>query len=110
MKKTVFHWTGQDDMKLIRNHKKMTMQQVADLIGCTKGNVIGRARKLGLSFRKYGENHHSATTSNEGVELARLLREEGMPAKEVSEKLEISVGVIRNLTQYTYRTRDHVQC
>lgn len=108
MKKTIFHWSGQDDMRLIRNHKTMTMQEVADLIGCTKNHVKGRAKKLGISFMKYGENHHSATTSNEDVELARLLREEGLTAKEVSEKLEISEGVIRNLTQYTYRTRDHV--
>ncbi len=103
-----FTWTPSDLTKLRKLSKTHTMQQVADIIGCDKTNVIGKAKREGISFRKYGERHHSATTSNEDVELARLLREEGLSAKEVSEKLGISVGVIRNLTQYTYRTRDHV--
>ena len=103
-----FTWKSSDLTKLRKLSKTHTMQQVADIIGCDKTNVIGKAKREGISFGKYGENHHSATTSNEDVELARLLREEGLSAKEVSDKLEISVGVIRNLTQYTYRTRDHV--
>lgn len=105
-----FIWTSTALTKLRKLSKTHTMQQAADEIGCNKNQVYGRARRDGISFRKYGELHHSAKYSDHDVYLARALVDEGISRAETGRKLGIPQPVVSMYYLNKYRNHDSVQC
>lgn len=105
-----FIWTPTALTKLRRLSKTHTMQQAADEIGCNKNAVHGKARREGISFRKYGELHHSAKYSDHDVYLARALVDEGITTAEAGRKLDIPQPVVSMYCRNKYRNHDSVQC
>lgn len=53
---------------------------------------------------RYGETHHRARHSDADVELCRQLHDAGMPALEISRKLEISRWTVIDWVNYRTRT------
>ena len=93
MRARKFNWAGKES-ELRMLSKTHTMKGAAEVIGCTKGQVSHKAKLLGISFRKYGELHHSAKFSNEDIRLARELVEAGISKQETAEKLELPLHVV----------------
>ena len=86
------------------------MQQAADEIGCNKTQAESACKRYKISFRKYGELHHSAKHSDHDVYLARALIDEGVGKAEISRKLEIPLHAISEWSLNKYRNHDSVQC
>lgn len=105
-----FIWTPTTLTKLRKLSKTHTMQQAADEIGCSKNSVYSKAKREGISFRKYGQLHHSSKYSDHDVYLARALIDEGVPKAEVSRKLDAPLHAISEWSLNKYRNHDSVQC
>lgn len=104
-----FIWTPESLTKLRKLSKTHTMQMAANEIGCTKNQVYARSKRDGISFRKYGDNHHSTKYSSEDVELARQLVESGLTRAEAARKLEIPMHAVSEYCNFKYRNHDNVQ-
>lgn len=110
MKAKKYIWTPSDITKLKKLSKTHTMKEAAEDIGCSENNVKSKAKSLGVSFRKYGELHHSAKYSDHDVYLARELVDAGLSTAEVGRKLEIPQPVVSMYYRNKYRNNDSVQC
>ncbi|AUR81792.1 hypothetical protein NVP1214O_46 [Vibrio phage 1.214.O._10N.222.54.F11] len=105
-----FIWTPTALTKLRKLSKTHTMQQAADEIGCTKNQVYARSRRDGISFRKYGNHHHSTKHSDHDVYLVRELVDSGVDKAEVARKMEVPLHAVSDWTLNKYRNHDSVQC
>lgn len=94
-----FKWDDSKREKLKQFASKLTLKQAAKELGCTDSTVSLECKRLGVSFRKWGEHHRSSKRSNEDVRLVKALLAEGMPVRLICKKMEISqpeVSMIKN--------------
>ena len=94
-----FKWDDSKREKLKQFASKLTLKQAAKELGCTGSKVSLECKRLGVSFRKWGENHNNGKRSNEDVRLVKLLLAEGLTQRVIAEKMEISqpeVSMIKN--------------
>lgn len=97
-------WKAEEDQFMIDNAGKMTFEQMSKHLGRTRIAVRNRSEYLRDTgkvdnFYLLGENNPTAKHSNEDVRLAKLLIEDGTPAAQVSEIMEMPVSYVRELTQ-----------
>jgi len=59
--------------------------------------------QIGELGRCVGESHGRAKLSDHEIELVRQLKEEGMPAKEIAEKFEVSKRYVYKLANFERR-------
>lgn len=99
--------TPENEHKIRTMSKSKTKKEVAAAIGCSIWTVDVWAKKLGVSFRKEGQNNHSAKLSFEDVEMIRDLREHyNLKQKEIAEKFEVSRSVVSRICNY----KDRLTC
>ncbi|EJM4266692.1 AsnC family protein [Salmonella enterica] len=73
------------------NNFKMTAREVADALGIPINTVWKEIRRQNISYRKYGDFHHSTKHPDSDIELIRQLRDEYNPTfREIGEKFDIS--------------------
>ncbi len=58
---------------------------------------------IGEYGKRIGETHGMAKLSDHEIDLVRQLKEEGMPATEISEKFEVSKRYVYKLVNYERR-------
>ncbi len=58
---------------------------------------------IGEYGKRIGETHGRAKLSDHEIDLVRQLKEEGMPATEIAEKMEISKRYVYKLANYERR-------
>ena len=105
-----FNWTPSALTKLRKLSKTHTMQQAADEIGCKKTQAESACKRYKISFKKYGELHHSAKHSDHDVYLARELVDAGLSIADVARKLEVPPHAVSEWCLNKYRNHDSVQC
>lgn len=59
--------------------------------------------QIGEYGKRIGETHGMAKLSDHEIDLVRQLKEEGMPAPEISEKMEISKRYVYKLVNFERR-------
>ncbi len=82
-------WTVEEDRVIKEQAETLTSYQLAERLGRSSDSIKHRARRLGVSLRKYGDKVAWAKYSNELVERARDLHEGGMMPLEISRRLGI---------------------
>lgn len=80
----------------------MRVKHIATLIGRTESAVRTKARELGICLYLRGKYHQSVKYPASDVVCARELRSEGMCIRDIAEKLEVPVGMVK---QYVYFDR-----
>ena len=96
---------SQEEVKFLRRVcKRLTMQQVATELGRSHSSVATKAKILKIRFRKTGENNHLTRYTDHTVYLALALADDGMPAKVVAEKLEVSKRTVEDWVSGRYRS------
>ncbi len=58
---------------------------------------------IGEYGKRVGETHGMAKLTDHEIDLVRQLREQGMPAKEIAEKFEVSKRYVYKLVNYERR-------
>ncbi|HFW3087550.1 TPA: SANT/Myb-like DNA-binding domain-containing protein [Salmonella enterica subsp. enterica serovar Reading] len=97
-------WTPEDDRFLRRNRFTMTAKEIGNRLTPrrTEKAVTGRADRLGISLRKYGDNLPHTRYKDEDVKLLRELRDKSsLTFEEIGEKFDIS----ENTAGYLYHRR-----
>ncbi|EBV4819678.1 AsnC family protein [Salmonella enterica subsp. enterica serovar Newport] len=80
------------------NRLKMTAGEVADVLGIPINTVWREIRKQNISYRKYGDFHHSTKRPDSDVELIRQLRDEyNLTFREIGEKFDISADYCQHI-------------
>lgn len=100
-------YTPAEDRTIKANAGKISSARIAELLpGRTLTSIRMRAYFLKVSLRLYGTQHHSASDRTaEDVELCRQLRDEGLPALLIAEKMEVPYSWVLDITNY--RTRNN---
>lgn len=84
------------------NRHKMTISEVAAAIGVSHDTVDFKIRKMGISYRKCGDEHPLKKYPDSDVELIRQLRDEyNLTFTEIGEKFDLS----RQACRYLYARR-----
>lgn len=92
----------EDELKILREHAAThTGQQIADMLGRSRKVVLNKLSSMGLGAIKRGDNHYNVKHSDHDIELCRRLHEEGLSARVIAEKMEMS----RN---YVYKIVNHI--
>ncbi|EDS8439273.1 DUF4406 domain-containing protein [Salmonella enterica subsp. enterica serovar Hvittingfoss] len=80
------------------NRLKMTAGEVADVLGIPINTVWREIRKQNISYRKYGDFHHSTKRPDSDVDLIRQLRDEyNLTFREIGEKFDISADYCQHI-------------
>ena len=92
------------EITLIRNlARSHTAQQIADMTGRSRRSIANKALALGISMKKNGDNHYNVKHSDHDIELCRTLYDEGLPIRDISEKMEINQGHLSNILHFHKR-------
>lgn len=75
--KSLREWTEDEDTVIRMRSSEMTIAEVASAMGRKSDAIQWRARQLGVSFLKVGENHHAAKHSDETRQRYISLVDEG---------------------------------
>ena len=87
-------FTEREECLIRLNCKTMTVEQVAALLSRQPGDITQKALRMGVSFFKCGDNHHSTCIPDADVILIRALRDDDkghqISFREIAEKFEIT--------------------
>ncbi|EJR1734192.1 AsnC family protein [Salmonella enterica] len=91
------------------NHLKMTSSEVADALGISVNTVRKEIRRQNISYRKYGDFHHSTKHPDSDVELIRQLRDKhNLTFKEIGEKFDISDDYCQHIYHHRHTAIDAI--
>ncbi|WP_217874319.1 hypothetical protein [Pseudoalteromonas shioyasakiensis] len=88
--------------KCINN--KLTIEEAANQLSCSKSNVINYCKKHGLSFRKYGSDNHLSKVNSYDRALICTLRDIGYQPEHISKVVDHSLNTIYAVLYYTPST------
>lgn len=92
------------EITLLRNlARSHTAQQIADMTGRSRRSIANKAFELGISMKKNGDAHYNVKHSDHDIELCRALYDEGLPIREISEKMEIPANYLSNILHFRKR-------
>ncbi len=98
-------WTREELNFLEQNAHKMMAKDIAVHLGRSTGSVLGKGTHCGIVFTSYRIHY-----SDEDVALCRALHKEGLPLKEIAEKMEVNISTLRSsLYQSHNGYRSHVK-
>lgn len=103
------YWTEEEEAILLKLAPTKTSAEIAEVLERTKDGVRGRARKLGISLQKIGENHSSARHDNATIEKVGKLRQQGLFPKEISRETGLPIGTIRSILFGQIRVREYMK-
>lgn len=82
-------WTEEDDKVLKDNAATMTSYELAAILQRGQDSVKHRARKIGVSLRKYGQRCSWAKYSDDVVETARRMHRRGVGPRDISDTIGV---------------------
>jgi DNA-directed RNA polymerase specialized sigma24 family protein len=82
---------------------QISLAEIAERLGRTKEAVRSRARTLKISLICYGERHPGAKYSDQMVEFARRMYEEGLKPRAIARVLDMPVGSVKDYVYYRGR-------
>ncbi|EDB0139353.1 AsnC family protein [Salmonella enterica] len=95
-------FTPEQDAFIRANRHSMTLAEVAAHLGRkSSAHIANRAKKLGVSYRKYGDLNPSTKHPDSDVEHIHALRDDGMIFSEIAGKLEMP----KSTAQWIYHKR-----
>lgn len=93
-------WT-EDEIKTLKdNYRDKTSYELAEILNRTYDSIKHKARKLNISLRKKGEKCSWSKYSDEIVELARKMHDDGCKPSHISELLKIPYSNICDFVYY----------
>lgn len=96
-------WTHAE-IKVLRDLAgQVSVRVIAERIGRTCEAVKARAHMLKLDLRLYGERHPRAKYSDDLVERARVLYDEGMGPRAIAKQLNIPHSSVSDFVRYRRR-------
>ncbi|HAG0017507.1 TPA: AsnC family protein [Salmonella enterica] len=83
----------------IRAHRhSMKLSEVAAHLGRkSRSTIANHIKRLGVTYRKYGDLNHFTKYPDSDVELIRALRDDGMKFSEIAEKFEMPESTARSI-------------
>jgi hypothetical protein len=99
-------WTDSEVVQLRALAKTHTTWEAAAALGRTRTSVEGKAQVLGISFRKYGDAHHSTRHPTAAVLQVFTWREQGLSTREIAQRLGTSPCYVRMIARREVRWRE----
>ncbi|ELI2977517.1 AsnC family protein [Salmonella enterica] len=91
-------FTPEQDAFIRANRHSMTMAEVAAHLGRkSRHDIANRAKKLGVTYCKYGDLNPSTKYSDSDVGLIRALRDDGMTFSKIAEKFEMPESTAKSI-------------
>ncbi|EHU8502184.1 AsnC family protein [Salmonella enterica] len=95
-------FTPEQDAFIRANRHSMTLAEVAAHLGRkSSAHIANRAKKLGVSYRKYGDLNPSTKHPDSDVEHIHALRDDGMIFSKIAGKFEMP----KSTAQWIYHKR-----
>ena len=99
-------WTS-DELRLIRTCATThSVAQVAAMLGRNRNTVMAQARRIGVSYAKYGDAHVSAKYPADLVRMAVDAHVAGESVKSISERLGVLYITVYKWCTMSSRWRD----
>lgn len=83
-------WTTQEFRFLKENADKLMAKEIAAVLGRSTNSVLGKAANEGIKLTAARKRH-----SDEEVSICMGLHRQGMPIKQIAEKMEIPVNTLK---------------
>ncbi|EEH7483409.1 AsnC family protein [Salmonella enterica subsp. enterica] len=102
-------FTPEQDM-FIRTHRhSMTLSEVASHLGRkSRTDIANRAKRLGVTYCKYGDLNPLTKYSDSDVGLIRALRDDGMTFSKIAEKFEMPESTARSIYHKRFTAADAI--
>lgn len=95
---------SESELEVLRQHAEAhTGQQIANMLGRSRGVVLSKLRAMGLNSIKRGDKHYKVKHSDHDVELCRKLYDEGVSPVVIAEKMEMPRGYVRKIVNHLVR-------
>lgn len=92
------------ETELIRMYARThTAQQIAEMIGRSRGAVKQKIMRMGIRMMKHGDTHYKVKHSDRDIELCRTLYDEGLNCRQIAEKMETSHSYVRKIVAHIVR-------
>lgn len=101
--KRVGPYKKEEDRILYKYAGVKSAKEIGVLIGRNTQSVRERASRLNISLKRIGDNNPKTKHSDQDVELARCLSDEGLKPKVIAEKMEIKEDYLRKILSYSRR-------
>ncbi|MDP2571671.1 DNA-binding protein [Vibrio penaeicida] len=88
---------------IIDNQNRLSLLQVASRLGRSRESVKEKARKLGVSYMKIGEDSPVCNLTSSDVEMMRELNDLGLTYREIARKFEADESHVRKLCLFQTR-------
>lgn len=102
-------FTPEQDM-FIRTHRhSMTLSEVASHLGRkSRTDIANRAKRLGVTYCKYGDLNPLTKYSDSDVGLIRALRDDGMTFSKIAEKFEMPESTAKSIYHKRFTAADAI--
>ncbi|EBL6760883.1 AsnC family protein [Salmonella enterica] len=102
-------FTPEQDSFIRTYRHSMTLSEVAAHLGRkSRTGIANRAKKLGVTYRKYGDLNPSTKYPDSDVELIRALRDDGMIFPKIAEKFEMPESTARSIYHKRFTAIDAI--
>lgn len=91
------YFTPEQDKFIRDNRLTMTVRKVAEVLHKHPYAVAFRAKKMGVSYAKFGDLHPGTKHPDSDVELIRALHDDGLSFAEIARKFELHPGTVYSL-------------
>lgn len=104
MRKKGKNWCRAELIVVHQCSGNMRVKQIGLLIGRSESAVRTKAREVGINLRLRGRFHQSVKYPEADVELARELHAGGVKLRDIAEKLELPLGMVKRYVYLERRT------
>lgn len=101
-------WLDSEITELRRLAKTHTYEQTAQAMGKTFASVAQKAKRLHISFQKYGEANLSTIYTKEDLKRLFEMRSQGFTLREIAEHTEMNLTHVFEILSYEVRYRDTI--
>ncbi|EGQ4787402.1 AsnC family protein [Salmonella enterica subsp. enterica serovar Durban] len=91
------YFTPEQDKFIRDNCLTMTIRKVAEVLRKSPYAVVFRAKKMGVSYAKFGDLNPRTKHPDSDVELIRALHDDGISFAEIARKFELHPGTVYSL-------------
>ncbi|MEZ9172277.1 hypothetical protein AB4122_12595 [Vibrio cyclitrophicus] len=96
-------WTNKEEQYLKLNAQCMTAKEIGKHLNRTEVGIKSKAKQLGVTFQKYGDQHHLVKHCSGDVELCRALEDEGFKPYQIAEKMDLDYSYVQCILKYRIR-------
>ena len=98
-------WTKAEDARIRALAATCNSTAIAAVLDRTSDAVKHRARRIGVSLKKCGDNAPNVKYSDALIEAARQLHDQGYGPRWIASRLNINEWTLRSALYYRQRTR-----